>query len=81
MELRDKPSAGEFEAGEHIIAKEIVMTDFLRGSEKCVALPEAAAIKGAYHVLGTYFAASQMTLYADRINKEQPALLRQELGP
>jgi len=33
MELRDKPSAGEFEAGEHIIAKEIVMTDFLRGSE------------------------------------------------
>ena len=29
-ELRDKPSAAEFEAGEHIIAKELVMTDFLR---------------------------------------------------
>jgi hypothetical protein len=30
MELRDKPSAVEFEAGEHIIGKGLVMADFLR---------------------------------------------------
>ena len=45
-ELRDRPSAAEFEAGEHIIAKGLVMTDFLReiGNELKVAYTEFLAV-------------------------------------
>jgi hypothetical protein len=44
--LRDRPSAAEFEAGEHIIAKGLVMTDFLReiGNELNVAYTEFLAV-------------------------------------
>jgi hypothetical protein len=45
-ELRDKPSVAEFEAGEHNIAKGLVMTDFLReiGNELNVAYTEFLAV-------------------------------------